>query len=229
MRSDDYVNSATGFEFVASFKVNAGIDRAVLHGSTANDSIQGDYNSLTISVQSLQLEAHRFNHVAAFGGSGFDHVNFAGSSGNDWMYATEASTWVWGSSWRTAFHGFEQVSVSGNGGFDRAVLIGGVDNTNFDISSHTTVMAHGNHSVSVSGFERQSLDGGQGSNTVRLSGFSNGDRLSASGQALLAYLDQTRIDASNFIWMEAAVDAGQTADEEISAVDFWYALHGDWD
>ncbi len=230
MRSGHYENQAVGFDQVfATADSGRGNDVAHLYDSAGNDRYRGDHYRAELSGNGFSISAMGFERQSVIASNGgVDHAVFVGTRGQDVMYSTGTSTWVWGTTYHTGLIGFEQTRVDGNGGSDAARFQGDHGDDQFSFADGVATMQRSGNRVSVEDFSRLRINGGGGSNSLVMSGFDENDHLHARGSALQAYLDGVNIDATDFVWMEATTDDGHGSHQEIDAVDFWYALHGQW-
>jgi hypothetical protein len=228
--------SGTGYQNVALHARQVTVDGSAggrdtgqIVDTSGNDFVTGNHHQTRIEGSGLDRRFFDFESLTVVAeNGGVDHAVFTGTRGRDTVFSESAATWVWGARYHTGLLGFSSVVVDGNGGVDVAVLHGDQTNNEFHVTRSQISLQRAAGQVTVSNFEHQRLDGRSGQNAVLMEGFSEADHLSASGSALLAYLNGQSIEAGNFSWLEAGTAEQQSSRHSIAAVDFWYALHGQW-
>ena len=226
-----YRNEVSGFEEVFAYGHNAtGNDQAILNDSNENDQLLATPTQNSLVGSTYRIDTSGFEQVSVNStNGGIDTAQFTGTTENESLVSQGNQTIISGLAFQTSITGFGSTHVLGNGGNDTAVLQGTSENNQFTFSEQTAQIAGSNFQLTSQGFGKINFQGGGGQNTVNLSGFDENDRLEAAGDALNAYLDGTEIEANQFIWMESSTDQNAISRQEVDAVDFWYALHGDWE
>ncbi|MCP4463790.1 MAG: S8 family serine peptidase [Planctomycetaceae bacterium] len=206
-----------------------GNDSGWVADSTGHDELHANSQQLLISGNGTQRQFNGFASIsvdAIHGGA--DTAFFSGTDNRDTFLTKGNTAYAWGADYHVGILGFELLNIDGRGGNDVAILHGDQGNTEYKIDREQTSMSGQHFDISVTGFESQRLNGNTGQNTISIQGFRETDRLTAEGASLLAYLDGMAIRAENFIWLDAEAEEDHLAQREIAAVDFWYALQGEW-
>lgn len=229
MESHHYKNVALNFGDIV---VTAGLgnDTARIQDTAGNDHLRANGQRVAMVGSNTNREFTGFDSAAIVAlNGGMDVAVFEGTDERDVFFTQGNSAFAWNSTYHVGIIGFAQLHVDGRGGQDVAVLQGDSGNNEFHISRHQTSMKGQGYCLDLSGFESQRLNGKGGQNSVFMSGFQEGDRISAAGNELAVLLNDREIQAESFLWMEAHTEHSSSASKEIEAVDFWYALHGLWE
>ena len=230
LRGEGYQNTALGaYQIVVDVSDDAGNDTAWASDSVGDDQLNGDHHHIQISALGRDRQFYGFDRVTVVAEhGGLDQAWFEGTRGRDTLFAAGNQVHVWGARYHIGMLGFDQLAVNGHGGNNSTLLRGDAGNTDFLVTGTSTRMADAGHRVTVTDFQHQVLDGGGGQNSVVMREFREHDQLTARDTGLLAFLNGARIQAENFIWLEAETAEGHSSSKEMEAVDFWFALHGDW-
>ncbi len=231
MTGANYQNSLIGFSDVSvDASAGGGSDYAQVPDSDGNDHVVANHFETHISSTGMTRRITGFDFVTVVGsGRGYDSILFSGTRGRDVFDSMGHAIDIRGARYQFRATGFDTISVSGGGGHDEASLTGTSGNDSMGFAAGEASMASTGFRVTARDFERVRFDGLAGQNIMNIRGFGQGDSLTANDQGLVAWLAQQRIEATNLIWLDASTSQDQTAIEEIGAVDFWYALHGDWE
>ncbi len=230
LSGSDYRNVVLRFDSIIVDASSGGADSARVFDSAGNDLVTADRTRTAISGDGRARTFAGFDSLTvASQHGGVDAVEFVGTAGREVVYSSSNNVWVQSSGALFAATGFGTITVHSGGGNDAALLTGGdEDNSMSHVGGETRLTGFG-FQVSTTGFQRVRLDGGGGDNSLNLGGFRDDDRLTASQAGLVAWLGETRIQASNLVWLDARAELGQSPVRELGAVDFWFALHGEWD
>ncbi len=221
---------AAGFGNVhVDASTGGGRDLVQVADSDGNDQVTANHYQTRIVSNSLDRQFTGFRGVTIAGtGRGHDTIEFAGTRGRDNLESRDGAIRIRGARYEFSASGFDSLTASGNGGNDFGLLQGSSHGNIMNWRRGEASMASQGFRVTARDFERIRMEGSGNADSLFLSGLGNGDGLSAEGDALLAWLDQQSLEASGFAWMEASTRDQESATREISAVDFWYALHGNW-
>ncbi len=214
-----------------SASASGGYDIAQLTDTAGNDQVSMNHFQTTIQSGTNWTQTSSFdrtNVVASRGGN--DVVNMRGSVGSDYLYSSLDATSLmnqWGRLNRAI--GFGTVHVDGNGGADFSVLVGSVGVDRLAATGDLIHLARGNNNqLFIAAAGNVSFDGISGADEVLFSEFGAGDELTGSGSMALARLAGRDIEATNFGFLGASTRAGQTSNQDISAVDYLFMLDGQW-
>ncbi len=231
MTGPGYSNALLNFDIVTVDAARGGgLDSARLIDSAGDDEVLGNHQETRMSGGGVTTRARGFDSITVTSqNGGADRVTFSGTAARDVMYSLSNATWLRGSDYQFGAIGFGTVVVNGGGGNDAATIMGGAENNSLAYHPGSSRLTGFGFQITANGFQRVRMDGGGGQNSLTLAGFRNGDQLTAHAGALIAWLGESRVEASHVDWVEATAMESQSPRHEMDAVDFWFELHGQWD
>jgi subtilisin family serine protease len=221
---------ASGFgNVLVDASAGGGHDIVQIADSDGHDSVTANHFQTRIVSSGLDRQFLGFHGVTITGtGNGTDSIQFTGTRGRDVMEVRDGAVRIRGARYEFSANGFDSLTANGNGGNDLGFMQATRSGNTMSWREGEATMVSRGFRVTARDFERVRMQGSGSGDSLYLSGLGSGDRLTASGAGVLAWLDQQSLEASGFSWMEATARSQETATSEISAVDFWYALHGNW-
>jgi len=220
--------TATGFGNVA-VSGSGGGDRATLFDTPNGDAVYAGPGWAFLVSTSHVFEMTGMSHVvivASRGGS--DYVTMVGGAGNDALYGTLGWAALSGPGYYLAASGFVSTTINASGGYDTGQIVGTSKSEQWEGSATAVSLRSSSHQLIAHGLVQATLDGRGGGDQLTLRGFGAGDSLWGTDSWANAAIDGTTILASGFVWLDAIADGGGWAARDVSAVDYWYALHGNW-
>ena len=229
LTGEGYLNVARGMEWVQAI-ASSGNDTAQIYDTIGNDTLRASTNFTSLQTGNNVVSAAGFNQVTAIANAGgFDTAFLNGTDGTDFVAADAGSvTIVDANQNANVARGFSEVTVDTRGGQDFTALTGSQQRDvlralDAGIDFETTMQL-----VQLVNSENVSFDGNGGNDEILLDDFDRLDLLEAIGDKATAYLNNVRIEASDFSYLEAATKAGATSNHDIEAVDFLFLLDGNW-
>ncbi|WP_157665183.1 S8 family peptidase [Mariniblastus fucicola] len=207
-----------------------GYDVAQISGSVANDQLNATREQTTFRAGITAIEMNHFsrvNVVANF--QGYDSAEIVGTDGDDQFIVDSTSGSVifdGGAIVRTV--GFGDVSFAGGAGYDTSFLTGSVGADVLDVNSERAIFRTGKIQTVAREVESTRLNGAGGGDAVYLDDVQSLDVIAAIGDRAVAVLEQHRIEATEFDFLEASAVDGVIATYDMERVDFEAVLRGQW-
>jgi hypothetical protein len=213
-----------------SVSVTGGYDVAQLSGSAGNDNVTGSREQTVFTTNGNALTLNQFDRINVVGRfAGSDRAVITGSDGNDIFVADERSATVvfdGGTILRTV--GLSDVVFDGGSGFDTSRLTGSAGSDRLVASENETQARIDRILAQYSNVESTQFDGNGGIDDVFVDDIETLDLLSSLGDRAIAVLENHRIEAEDFDFLEANAVDDAIAEYDIERVDFESVLRGKW-
>ena len=233
LTGNGFLNVAHGFEWVQA-QASSGNDVAQIYDTAGNDTLRAGSYFTSLQTGNNVVSASNFAQVTAIADSGgFDLAFVAGTAGTDFVAADSSSVTIVDANQNTnVARGFAEVDVDTKSGHDFTTLTGSeqrdvLRGLEAGIEFETTLQL-----MRLVNSEDVEFDGNGGADEVLFEDFDRLDLLEAVGDKATAYLNNRRIEATDFSYLEAATRVGESSNydiEAVEAVDFLFLLDGDWD
>jgi hypothetical protein len=229
LRNNYFANYAFGFHQVIANAVNGGHDTAIMSDSNQNDTFYA-YSTYSIMVNQVCYQrANGFEHVTALANqSGTDVAYLHGTTGSESVTTNGNTVTMVGSGFKYHTNGFETNDIRGGGGVDFAMANGTNQVDNLYVNgNHTQLWGTGYHNH-FREFKNTLVDTKGGADLAVFEEFGCNDSLSGSSNELVAKVNQSNIRAWGLAWLDAYSKDDEVSNDEIGAVDYLFALHGQW-
>ena len=230
MDGDSFYNYASGFGKYLAISNAGGSDSAVLYDSLGNDQFVARPDNALLHGESFYSYVRGFSSVSAIASEGTDKAIFFDSAGDDRFIGRPDYSMLDGAGFSNLARGFDTVNaIASAGGSDLAILFGSSGNDRF-LGHREFSCLDGDGFMNVAkGFETARAIGNSGGNDrATFYDAVAGDLLNAAGQGA----DLQRSDARQFVFgfgnVRANTQAGESANLEISTVDYVFEAVGNW-
>lgn len=209
---------------------STGNDVAQLAGSTGNDILIGSREQTVFSTDGTAITLDQFdriNVVANF--SGYDVASLIGTSGDDQFVVNENSASVrFGGGGMIRTVGIGNVQFDGGLGNDSSSLTGSNGSDRLIADDHETTFSTNRIEARYSNVESTNFDGNGGIDDVFIDDIRTLDVMSSLGDRAIAVLNNHRVHAEDFDFLEANAVEDAIADYDMERVDFESVLRGNW-
>ncbi len=155
-------------------------------GSDADDTIHGNFESMSITSGSARATGHGYEKVIADGKGGNDSVRFTGGESNDIMFSKNDYSALRNSDTNLIAINYEDLRIDGGGGHDITNLFGSEIDDQLNLGADQIEVSNGRTNLTATGFERATAFNGNGNDTVVFTDSDGNDRfLYADGTSQL--------------------------------------------
>ncbi len=229
MKGHGYFQFARGFQHIY-VDARGGNDTALLYDTNRNDTFVADGSVARLSSHASSVTVAGFDRVNVHATrGGYDLANLYGTHGQDIVFANVESTTLTDSNGVISRAvGFESVTVNSRGGEDLALTKGSAAvetlRAGNDYIEFNTVLQE----LQIRNVERIRFEGHGGVDAIIFSDFDELDLLTGLGDKAIAYLNDHRIVAEDFAYLESETAAGASSNYDFDAVDYLFMLRGNW-
>ena len=183
-------------------------------GSDANDTIQGNYESTSITSGSSRATGHGFDIVIADGKGGVDSIAFTAGAGNDILFSRNDYSAIRSSDTRLIAINYENLSIDGAGGHDITNLFGSQTDDHLNLGADLIEVTNDRARLSITGFERATAFSGNGNDTLVFTDSDGNDRFLFSDGTSQLITDSTHLVAHRF----SDVTVNSTGGNDVSQI-----------